>query len=177
MSLPARINLSRPKSIVSVVALLLSFSFFPASAWAVKVGQVAPEVMLKSMTSGEQISLSAYKGKVVFLDVWASWCPPCRKSLPLFNDMYKELGQYGLEIIAVNVDEDPADGLAFLEKHPVDYKVVADPQGTVPQTYSLKGMPTSYLIDQQGVIRMVHDGFKEKDLAIIKGKIIKLLGR
>lgn len=157
--------------------MILAWLFLVPNAFAVKEGEAAPEINLKSLTSGDQISLSGLKGSVVFVDVWASWCPPCRKSLPLFNDMYKELGQYGLEILAVNVDENPEDGIGFITKFPVDYKVLADPKGTVAETYKVPGMPTSYLIDRLGVVRMVHVGFKEKDMVKIKGEIIKLLGR
>lgn len=163
-----------------LLVLSLSFvamSLFAPSAFAVKEGEPAPEISLKSLTSGEQVSLSGLKGSVVFVDVWASWCPPCRTSLPLFNDMYKELAQYGLEILAVNVDENPQDGIDFVTKFPVDYKVLADPKGVVAETYGVPGMPTSYLIDRLGVVKMVHVGFKEKDMVKIKGEIIKLLGR
>lgn len=146
-------------------------------AWAVSKGDKAPEIQLKSLGSGDIIQLSEHRGKVVFVDFWASWCPPCLESLPLYNDMYNELKDYGLEVIAVNLDENPQDGLDFLNKKPVDYLVASDPKGTMAEAYGLMGMPTSYLVDQQGVVTMVHKGFKKKDLKEIKAKIIKALGR
>ena len=147
------------------------------SAMGVTAGQPAPALNLPGLDGKQYISLEQYKGKVVYLDFWASWCGPCRKSFPHFQKMRKELGDYGFEVLAVNVDEDPKAAHKFLEKIPVDFPILLDPQGNSPEVFGLKGMPTSYLIDQQGVVRLVHEGFKEKDVNMLKAEIIKLLGR
>ena len=146
-------------------------------AYAVQLGEAAPGFELKNALGEKPIRLSDYKGKVVLLDVWATWCPPCRESLPLFNEVYKELHKSGLEIIAVSIDQSSDDVAKFLAKYPVDYLVAEDPNTIVPQAYKLRGMPTSYLLDREGKVAMVHEGFKESDIKHIKAKIIEVLAR
>ncbi|WP_096084858.1 TlpA disulfide reductase family protein [Agaribacterium haliotis] len=161
-----------------LVALLFCVS---AQAFAaVSEGNLAPNFKLpglKNTETGAMVSLSDYKGKVVYLDFWASWCGPCRVSLPLLNDMYKELAPKGFEVVAVNIDETQADAVNFLTEYPVDYPVLADPEGSVPAVYEPKGMPTSYLIDRSGRVQIVHTGFKKGDLPAIRSKIETLLAQ
>ncbi|MBL4867549.1 MAG: TlpA family protein disulfide reductase [Pseudomonadales bacterium] len=160
---------------VIVISLLVGAATVSAST--VKVGEPAPKLELPNLAGTGSVSLEQYKGKVVYLDFWASWCAPCRKSFPHFQLMREELGQFGFEILGVNVDENVKDAKSFLEKIHVDFPILLDPQGNSAETFGLTGMPTSYLIDQQGIVRMVHQGFKEKDIRIIKQKINKLLAR
>jgi len=123
------------------------------------------------------VSLSDYAGKVIYLDFWASWCPPCLVSIPIMNEMRNRLQADGVdfEVIAINVDSDPEDGIEFLLDNPVDFIVLSDPDGNTPAEYSLKGMPTSYLINQQGNIVMVHEGFKRSDRHVIENQISLLI--
>jgi thiol-disulfide isomerase/thioredoxin len=99
--------------------------------------ELAPPFTGQEIHGGGSISLSDYRGKVVFIDFWASWCPPCLASLPAYDKMYRELGNAEFEFIAINVDEDTEDGIFFLEDHPVSYPVLADPEGDI--RYSLSG--------------------------------------
>ena len=96
------------------------------------------------------------------MDIWASWCGPCRKSLPILNEIRRKYLSQGFEVVAVNVDEKLSDALTFLDKYP-DYPVLLDPKGSLAQAYQLQGMPTAYLIDEKGVIIYKHVGFKIKD--------------
>ena len=121
------------------------------------------------------MSLKSLRGKVVYLDFWASWCGPCRQSLPLLNDLRKELRRKGFEVLAVNLDEEKSDAKAFLKQFPVSYPVLLDPKGKVPLKYDLPGMPTSYLIDRKGKIRKVHVGFKKQDMSKIRKEVMSLL--
>lgn len=146
-----------------------------ASAGPIGVGQPVPILELPNLAGTEYLSLQKFRGKVVYLDFWASWCAPCRKSFPHFQLMRDELGSLGFEVIGVNVDEDIKDAKAFLEKIPVDFPIVLDPQGNSAEVFGLTGMPTSYLIDRQGIIRMVHRGFKEKDIKMLRAEVNKLL--
>jgi len=146
------------------------------TASAVNVGEKAPVLELPNIEGTAYISLEQYKGKVVYLDFWASWCGPCRKSFPYFQLMREEFGTDKFEILAVNVDEDIENAKSFLQKIPVSFPIVVDPQGNSPEVYGLTGMPTSYIIDQKGIVRVVHQGFKEKDIKKIKADIVKLLG-
>ncbi len=142
--------------------------FFQLSqAEAVQLGDLAPACNARLMSAEQQVlDLSIYRGKVVLLDFWATWCPPCKKSIPFFNALQTEMGVQGLEIIAVNVDEDTQDVYRFLQQIPVNYKVELDPVGDCPEKYQVKAMPSSYFIDKQGKIRNIHLGFRDKDKQI-----------
>lgn len=156
--------------LIFMVAATLSASMFAASS-----GQMAPNFKLPGIKTGNLMSLSSQRGKVIYLDFWASWCGPCRQSLPLLNEVRNELRRKGFEVIAVNLDENKADAQRFLKQFPVNYPVLLDPNGKVPQKYNLPGMPTSYLIDRKGKIRKVHVGFKKQDIGKIRKQIMSLL--
>ena len=114
---------------------------------------------------GQAYDLSAYKGKVVMLDFWASWCIPCRKSFPWLNQMQVEKSSKGLVIIGINVDEDVADAERFLQKYAADFKIEYDPKGKYASFYDIPGMPTSLMFDRNGKLIHQHSGFKLKNVA------------
>ncbi len=114
--------------------------------------QVAPNFTLDAQTK-----LSDLKGQVVYVDFWASWCKPCRKSFPWMNDMHAKYPH--LKVIAINLDEEREMAAKFLAQTPADFQIVYDPQGEIAQDYELVGMPSSYLIDKKGNIRFAHQGF------------------
>lgn len=105
--------------------------------------------------------LGRYRGNVVVLDFWASWCKPCRQSIPWLNEMRSRYGARGLVIIGVNVDANRADAERFLESTPIDFDVVFDPQGTLAQRYALKGMPSTFVFDRDGRLVTSHLGFQQ----------------
>lgn len=111
----------------------------------------------------DPLGLDLLKGKVVYVDFWASWCAPCRESFPWMNRMQSELGHDGLVIIAVNVDREHADAEQFLRSHAAQFRIVYDPQGRLPEKFGVRGMPTSFLIDRNGHIQSRHEGFFIKD--------------
>lgn len=156
-------------------AVLLLLLLISASANAVEIGEPAPAFKLETLGDASVRALADYHGKIVLLDFWASWCGPCRKSLPLYNRMYAELAGEQFEIIAINTDEDPADGLLFLERYPVDYVVLKDPDATVPPLYQLKVMPSSYLIDRNGIIRHIFAGFRKGEMVKVRAAVEGLL--
>ena len=161
--------------------LLLLLACLPlwAHASPVAVGQAAPAIELPVLSADAEpstASLSGLHGKVVYLDFWASWCGPCRKSFPELDQIRQELGPRGFEVFAVNVDEFEVDALKFLAQVPVSYLVVRDGAGSAPQTYGILGMPTGYLIDREGVVRLIHQGFRAKDGERLRVEISKLLG-
>ena len=106
--------------------------------------------------------LETLHGKVVLLDFWASWCSPCLKSFPWMNELQKKHGADGLVVLAVNVDQDRKLADAFLSKTPAQFKIEYDPNGAVARQFDVQAMPTSFLIDRQGKVRIRHAGFKEK---------------
>jgi thiol-disulfide isomerase/thioredoxin len=131
---------------------------------------------LPQLSGGDEVSLASLRGKVVYLDFWASWCGPCRVSFPQLEKLRDELGAQGFEVYAINVDEVEADAQRFLNEVPVNYVVVRDGSGATPQAYGILGMPTGYLIDRQGVVRKIHQGFKKSDGAKLRAEIVELLG-
>ncbi|QIK37535.1 TlpA family protein disulfide reductase [Caldichromatium japonicum] len=135
----------------------------------------APSCSIPALDGAAQIDPAAYKGQVVYLDFWASWCIPCAKSFPFMNELHAQLGRQGLQIIAINLDETQAEARGFLAKQPADFAIGLDPEGRCPRLYGVKGMPTSYLIDRRGNIRHVHRGFKTSDIAELRVKIDGLL--
>lgn len=143
---------------------------------AAVVGEPAPAVDLPQLAAEDSLSLSQLRGKVVYLDFWASWCGPCRVSFPILEQLRNELGPQGFEVYAINVDEVEADALGFLAEVPVSYPVVRDGSGATPQTWGILGMPTGYLIDREGVVRNIHQGFKKSDGAVLRAEIVELLG-
>lgn len=146
------------------------------TAAGVEVGDTAPAVNLPALSADDDISLQSLQGKVVYLDFWASWCGPCRVSFPLLEQLREELGVRGFEVYAVNVDEVEADARKFLSEIPVSYPVVRDGAGATPGTFGILGMPTGYLIDRQGVVRDIHQGFRKSDSEKLRGAVIELLG-
>ena len=109
--------------------------------------------------TGSEVSLSDYQGQVVYLDFWASWCTPCRKSLPWADALYQELKDQGFTVLAINLDEEQEMATEFLQEVPLSFPVLYDGTGTVPPQYQVVGMPTSYIVDRDGKLRAVHTGF------------------
>lgn len=145
-------------------------------AAGVTVGQVAPAVSLPNLSVAGEASLESLRGKVVYVDFWASWCGPCRVSFPQLEQLRNELGPKGFEVLAINVDEVEADARQFLSEVPVSYLVVRDAEGITPQTFGILGMPTGYLIDRKGIVREIHQGFRKSDGEKLRTAIVALLG-
>ena len=160
------------------ISLILSLNllFAPAAA-GVTEGDVAPDFLLPVLGEGSPKSLSASHGKVRYLDFWASWCPPCRVSIPDIVALQEELGGTRFEVIAINVDERIDDAMKFLKRYPVNYDVLSDPKGTAASAYALPGMPTSFVLDPEGRVTLVHVGYKRGDMTAIRAHIVELLGR
>jgi len=107
----------------------------------------------------QTVDLDALRGRVVYLDFWASWCAPCRQSFPWMEAMRKAHQAEGLTVIAVNVDRDRADADRFLKQFHPGFDVRFDPEGTLAQRFKVSGMPTSLIIDRHGAVRFTHVGF------------------
>ena len=145
-------------------------------AAALGAGDAAPQFTARALEGPGQLSLADYRGKLVYLDFWASWCPPCLVSLPELEALRQEYAGRGLEIVAVNLDRDLEQARRFLKKHPVGYASASDPEGRIPRTFEVETMPTSFLIDRDGVIRHVQAGFRKGDVEGLRKRIDALLG-
>lgn len=138
------------------------------------VGHRALDFKLKSF-DGETVTLSQYRGKVVLLNFWASWCPPCKEELPLVDELQKTYGPYGLVVLAVNIDNHASNARKFLKEQDIDLTPLWDAEKRVVGVYDVDTMPTLLMIDQEGWIRYIHSGFKVEDLPVYKREIESLL--
>ncbi len=120
-------------------------------------GSLAPDFLLKTMDGGE-IRFSDLRGKAVIVNLWATWCGPCRKEMPQFVAAYDRFRDEGLEIIAVTLQESPSVIQPFVDDFGMDFPVALDKRGAVSDKYRIIGLPTTYFIDRQGVIRNVFQG-------------------
>jgi peroxiredoxin len=124
------------------------------------VGEATPSCTLTTMDGKPITDLQELHGEVIYVDFWASWCPPCVRSFPFMNQLEHEFKDQGLHIIGVNLDEKVTDAETFLDKYPVDFDIALDPNKQCVSDFGVMAMPTSYLIDRKGVIRHVHQGFR-----------------
>ena len=156
--------------LLSVFALLL-FTL-TATAFA---EETAPEFSLPGVNAQGDVKLSDFKGRVVYLDFWATWCPPCRKSFPWMNSLQERYKDQGLSIVAVGVDRKRELIEEFLKQMEPGFTVVQDDKGVIAKAYKLRGMPTSYLIDRNGNIVLTHMGFRTRDKEKLETEIKTLL--
>ena len=159
------------KQFISVVLfslLLLSHNSFAA------VNQ-APDIDLPGIDGS--VKLAELKGKVVYLDFWASWCEPCKKSFPWLYDIKQRYADKGFEVVAVNLDKDRKLADEFLKVMDVNFVVAFDEIGESASKYKLKGMPSSFLIGRDGKLYASHIGFREKDKNKLEQAIKELLAK
>jgi cytochrome c biogenesis protein CcmG/thiol:disulfide interchange protein DsbE len=155
---------SRPKAI-DLIRLGISGIFF--AIFLVVIPVVAQ--------AADTLDLSDYRGKVVVLDFWASWCVPCRRSFPWMNEMQKKYADDGLVIIAVNLDNEASDAEKFLQQYPADFSIAYDHDRQLVQQYSVEAMPSSFLIDRDGSVIERHLGFKSGKISDYEAAIVAAL--
>ena len=157
------------------IVVLLSLFFLGARAGSLEkwVDQPAPEFELTMVSGNGKLSLKDYRGKVVMLDFWASWCAPCKKSLPELQNL--EAKYENLQVVAINIDDNRQNARRFMKKQALDLTVVFDAKKSVVKTYDISEMPSAILIDRDGVIRHVISGYTKnqiKELEIVIDELI-----
>lgn len=140
-----------------------------------RAGDVAPDVS-GEMVHGKPVSLNELKGTVVYLDFWASWCPPCRQSLPWLEALRSRYRASGFEVLAVNEDSDSAAAKKMITEVSASFPVIWDRDGAIATRYSPPAMPSSFLIDRSGRVHAVFKGFREGDEQKIEATIKELIG-
>lgn len=138
------------------------------------VGRAAPDFSIPAVSGGGSLSISALSGKVVVLDFWATWCVPCRHSFPYYEGLAKRHpGE--VAVLAVSVDDEP-DGIGdFVKETGVTFPIGWDQDKSIVERYRPEAMPTSFLIDRNGLVRFVHGGFREGDESGLDGMVSDLL--
>ena len=132
---------------------------------------------VKAAESQPLFELSNYSGKVVYLDFWASWCVPCRKSFPWMNQLRQKYSKEELVIIAVNLDREHQLATEFLKTYPADFEVIFDPKGELAKKYQIPGMPSSILFDQQGKVITAHSGFFQDKIPEYELEIAQVISK
>jgi thiol-disulfide isomerase/thioredoxin len=160
------------KLLLFVFALLV---LLVKTSFAEHLEQVSSSCALTTLDGKPADGLQELKGKVVYVDFWASWCPPCVKSFPFLNQLDQELKDKGLHVIGVNLDEKVTDAQEFLAKHPAGFSIVADPSKQCAKDLEVMAMPTSYLIDRKGNIRHIHQGFRPDESEKLRALITQLV--
>ena len=132
----------------STMRLITFFiTLFATAVFQAALAESAPDFAISHSTG--TTTLKDLRGRVVYLDFWASWCTPCRRSFPWMNEMKAKYADRGFEIVSVNLDQERALAETFLQQVPASFTVVYDPAGELATRYGLKGMPTSFLIDRK----------------------------
>lgn len=155
--------------------LLLTPVLGPSVALALEAGQVAPAFSLAGGGNGT-VSLVGLRGKVVYVDFWASWCVPCKQSFPWLDSLQQRYGRQGLVIVGVNLDQQRSEADRFLARWPVGFTIAFDPAGDTAKSFGVSAMPSSYLVDRQGRVQLVHRGFRDSDKMALESEIRRTVG-
>lgn len=126
--------------------------------------------------ASDELDLAAYQGKVVYLDFWASWCAPCRRSFPWLNEMRAKYAEHGFVVLAVNVDAERELAEEFLRETPAEFEIIYDPEGKIAEKWGLMGMPSSFIIGRDGEVASSHVGFRADSPEKYEMEIRHLLG-
>jgi len=154
-------------------ALVIAFS---QSVLAVEAGSAAPEFSAVRIDDpAHSLALSSLRGSVVYVDFWASWCVPCRLSMPALDALYREHRAHGFAVVGVNKDVSGEDAQRFLKRVPVSFALVGDTGDAAARAFDVKAMPSGYLIDRKGIVRKVHRGFTAETGEALRQEIEALL--
>jgi peroxiredoxin len=160
---------SRPNSLLSkhpwigfLIATLLGLSLISADAATRLDGKEAPDFVLKTMDRGN-LRLSEFRGQVVLINFWATWCGACRQAMPGLNDIYDKYQRAGLVMLSVNLDDESHRAMSMARSLNIKFPVLLDDRKQVGPLYQVETMPLTVLIDREGVVRFVHVGYNAGD--------------
>ena len=164
--------LSKPtRNFLLVLICLIAWS---ASTGSASTSVPAPNFTLKSL-AGKNIKLSELTGNVVLVNFWASWCGPCRQEMPLLNAIHNKYKPLGFTVLGVNVEERVDNARSFIHERPVDFPILLDSNNQISQLYNVLAMPTTVVIDRDGNIRFIHQGYQAGDEAKYHTMVKKLV--
>jgi peroxiredoxin len=155
--------------------LLICLIGWSGIAGSASVTVPAPNFTLKNL-AGKNIKLSELTGNVVLINFWASWCGPCRQEMPLLNAIHNKYKPLGFTVLGVNVEEKVANARSFIGERPVDFPILLDNKNRISKLYNVVAMPTTVVIDRDGKIRFIHQGYQSGDEVKYR-KMVKTLVR
>ena len=160
------------RTLLSAIALAAA-GLFAVPVAAIDPGQPAPEFELPGLHG--PVDLADFKGKLIYVDFWASWCGPCRQSFPWMNEMQAKYGARGLQVVGVNLDRKRDDADRFLAEIPATFTIAFDTHGDSAKRFGVKGMPTSALIAPDGKVIFMHAGFRIEERQALEDRIAAAL--
>ena len=143
-------------TLLGAILVILTASSLASSSLE---GRAAPDFVLKS-ASGENLRLSEYRGDVVLINFWATWCGPCRQEMPLLDELYGRYQRVGFNLLGVNIDDDSRRAMQMVQELDVSFPVLFDESKEVSKLYEVEAMPVTILVDREGTVRHVHHGYK-----------------
>jgi len=156
------------------IRLCLAVLLFATPVSALDVGSRMPEIGLQTL-DGSSVTAASLKGKVVLVDFWATWCGPCKAEMPVLQQLHARYQKQGLVVVGISVDREKAALAPYLKNLGVSFPVAHDPQHQVAERFEPQKMPSSFIVDRQGVVRFIHAGFHPGDAATFEKEIKGLL--
>ena len=159
------------------ILLALAPLIFGSFLHAASINNNAPAFSLNNL-KGEEVALSQFEGKVVFVNFWATWCPPCKIEFPELNQLAEDFQGKDFHLLAVNIDDDRRKVEKYLKKMKMEspaMEILLDPESEVVESYNAEAMPSTFVMDQKGIIRYIHVGFAPEDPATWREELNSLL--
>ncbi|HEV2671924.1 MAG TPA: TlpA disulfide reductase family protein [Gemmatimonadales bacterium] len=142
----------------------------------IEVGTSAPDFKAVALPGGRPATIADYRGKVVLLNIWATWCPPCKVEMPSMERLHKKLAGTGFQLVAVSVDEEDSSVVnTFVKDYGLTFQILHDQDGTIREIYQTTGVPESFVIDRDGVIVKKVIGAADWDAPVNENLIRRLL--
>ena len=140
------------------LTILTAVATMTAAAATLQTGAPAPAFQLNS-NAGKPLALADFRGQIVLLNFWASWCGPCRQEMPILEQLNRQYHGKGVTLLGVNVEPDSAAAVAWLKATPVTFPILFDTESKVSSLYEVAGMPNTVIIDRKGLVRYIHRGY------------------
>jgi peroxiredoxin len=159
-----------------IAILFIAAILVPLSAFAVNAGDAAPGFSLHDV-NGSIVTLNSFKGMVVFLTFWATWCPSCKEELPDLNILQQKYADKGFTVLGICIESSDSIVANYLKKHPVTFPVLVDKEGAVAEAFRFSGLPASFMVGKDGIIRHKYSGYDKEVFTLIEQKIVELLNK
>jgi peroxiredoxin len=163
-------------TLTSRILAVAGCALFASASFAVETGEAMPAFSASRLDgAGTSVTAASLRGQVVYVDFWASWCVPCRQSMPALDALYRRHGSSGFAVVGVSKDVSESDARGFMKRVPVSFPLVMDAGDAIARAFRVRAMPSGFLVDRKGVVRRVHLGFDDDTAASLDREIRELL--